>query len=183
MRARDAYAQLEEAKEGAAKPKSKDPDVQQQIQQANQKVDALWQEGKETLSIIVQGAGAEAFGAEVTYLLALCMQEQAERLQARLDLARRTGKGNVAEEQGLVQKAWGDALGWWQTYASDPVNTRVSGAASAVVAARRLQARAHEALGQREDAIKLLEDLSGALSAEEKVSRLYQAQQLKKRGP
>lgn len=181
-RARDAYAQLEAAKQ-ATKPGAAELDAQQQVQEASRKVENLWKEGGNDLVALVQGAGAQAFGAEATYLLALCMQEQAERLQARSDQARRSGKGDLDDRREQAEKAWKDALGWWQTYASDPVQAKVFGAEAAEAAVRRLQARAHEALGEREEAIKLLPDRSGSLSEDEIVARAYLVQQLTKRVP
>src|SRR5262249_38479131 len=65
------------------------------------------------LGIWVEGNVADSLGAEVTYLMALCKHEQAERLQTRLDLAGRAGKPPPAEDREAARKAWKDAAGWW----------------------------------------------------------------------
>src|SRR5262249_45957124 len=45
----------------------------------------LWMEGEKYWSVVLEGAAAQPLLEEVTYQLALCRHERAERLQARLD--------------------------------------------------------------------------------------------------
>src|SRR5262249_12398750 len=120
----------------------------------------------------LDGLAARIRGHEVTYLLALCKQEQAERLQARLERLRREGKATDDDVQA-AKSAWTDAQEKWELHASEQPPP------PAAAAARLLHARALERLGQRDQARPLLEDLSGDLTPLEQTARLYLARQLR----
>jgi hypothetical protein len=111
----------------------------------------------------------------VDYLLALCKQEQAERLQFQRDEADRQKKSSSGAEAKALADAWKSASSWWQSYLNEHAS------APAAPAARLLRARALQALGDRAGATALLGDLTGVSSNLEKAARLYLAEQLKGR--
>lgn len=162
--ARSAHADLLRAQKAAAGPLEKDADVQE----AQRRVDEVWKQGKEPLAQLLAAAMAEPLGAEMTFRVALIKQEQAERLQAKMN---RLGRPLTSAEAKSVRDAWNNAVEWWLTFTQE----YPGGAA----ASRALHARALEALGDRKAAIALLEDLSGRLTTMDKIARLYRAQQLK----
>src|SRR5205823_3586784 len=100
------------------------------------------------------------------------MQEQAERQQAKLTRRRADSKAGEPADEKAAQDAWTDAAHWWQAYLAEYPS------APAAAEARRHLARVRAALGQREQAIALLKDLSGEMAGLEKTARLYEAQAL-----
>jgi hypothetical protein len=58
--------------------------------------------------LLIERASAEPIAAEVTYQMALCKHEQAERLQ-RL-------AGNDPAERETLHKAWQNAESWWNNF-------------------------------------------------------------------
>lgn len=167
---------------------ARDPAGRAALDQARAQLDAVWKEGEEVLTILLQGRTADVQLPDATYLLALCKQEQAERLQSALDGARAAGRPAPRADEEAAREAWADASSWWAQYAAD---LSASGAApgggrgrmvarGSAAAARLLHARAHEALGERAEGRRLLEDLSGGLTGPEQTARLYLARQLPK---
>ena len=144
----------------------------QDLAAANARILELWKNA-EPVYVLLAGSVARPRGAAVTYQLALCKQEEAERRQARLDLLARAGLAAPPAEAAAARTAWKSALHWWVRYAEEYPSS------SAHAAARQLQARATEMLGDAAGAAALLEDLSGNLTALEKVSQRYQARRLK----
>ncbi|HEY8505000.1 MAG TPA: hypothetical protein VIL46_10495 [Gemmataceae bacterium] len=63
--------------------------------------------------LLLERSMAEQLGLRATFLLAVCMQERAERLQARLD---RPGKGVKPPAREDVLDAWKNAQDWWEQY-------------------------------------------------------------------
>jgi hypothetical protein len=144
----------------------------QDQEEAARAIAELWNHA-EPVEILLQGAIAVPRLAEITYQLGLCKQEQAERLQARLDLA--AGKGEAAADPADVEKAraiWRDALGWWKEFAE-----QYSGE-DAYPASRRLRGRAQAVLGDRQGAVASWKDLSGDMTDLEKLASLYRARRL-----
>jgi hypothetical protein len=139
--------------------------------------DQVKKSGAKMLGLLVDGSAAESRATQASYLLALCLHEQAERLQARADrLARATPAADPAElkaAQEAARGAWKDTAGWWNSYTQEHPVSPFS------VPARLWQARAREALGNRERALSLLEDSSGENSAFQKAARFYLARRLK----
>jgi hypothetical protein len=116
---------------------------------------------------LVYKAIADAMDPEVIYLLALCKQEEAERLRAR---QARSG----AQDQGFKQ-SWESAASWWVTFLEYY-------ASHANATSARIQlACARQALGQREEAAGILEELAAKLSGPEKVGCIYLARKWKGR--
>jgi hypothetical protein len=114
------------------------------------------------VSVVIQAAAAEPMSDAVTYLLALCKHEQAERVQTR-----------VAASAKGAENAWRSAVDWWSNYLSD--FPRGSG----MPAARGHLARAKLALEQRAEAAALLVDVTEQpLTNLEKTGRLYLARQI-----
>jgi hypothetical protein len=148
--------------------------------QARAQVEAVWKEGQEPLMVLLEGRSAQVRTADVTYLLGLCKQETAERLQARVDRA--GGKAPEADVQA-AQEAWKDAVMWWQNYESDLAALladlpEAANYRSGAAAARLLHARARLALGEPAAARALLEDTSGDLTPLEQSGRLFLVRQL-----
>jgi hypothetical protein len=125
------------------------------------------------VQILIQGTAAGPLSGEVTYFLALCKQEQAERLQTHIDFQANRAKAAKSNEIKTAQKSWESAAGWWNTYLNSEFPLSTPGAA------RTNLARARFCLGDKTGARTLLEDLAGELTPLEKTGRLYQAKQIK----
>jgi hypothetical protein len=111
----------------------------------------LWKNSGLVVALL-QAAAAEPMSWEVTYLLALCKQEQAERNPTKPGV-------------------WASAADWWRTYLEEYGHT------PSAPAARFHQARVIQAMGQRDAAVAFLQDLSGSLTENEKAGRLWLARQ------
>lgn len=174
-RAIEAYSDLGRAEE-ASKLKGDEPAAAGAVSNAKERVNQLWSRPQsDPVSALLQLSMAEPMLERIVYLLALCKQEQAERLQAKQDHLARPNKSLPAAEVRALTDAWKSAAGWWRSYLNEHAS------APAAPAARLLYARALQALGQREAAIALLENLSGVSVDLEKTARLYLAKQLKTR--
>jgi hypothetical protein len=146
----------------------------QEKEEAAGAVAELWKDA-DAAHVLLHGAIAGARTAEIIYQLGLCKQEQAERLQARLDRAARKAPPTPAEAE-KVQVAWRDALGWWKEFIEQyPTALRNTGGQSA---ARRLRGRAQAMLGDRPGAEASWQDLSAPMTELEKVACLYRARLL-----
>jgi hypothetical protein len=169
----EAQANLTRAQRGGAR----DSSGQAAVEEARAQLDRAWKEGGEVVGTLVEGKIAEVQLPDVTYLLALCKQEQAERLE------RQRHRGGTAADAQAVRDAWADATSWWDQYAADLAATDRAvvqlARRGSPAAARLLDARAHEARGQRDEAARLLQDPSD-LTTLEQTARLYLAHQLKK---
>jgi hypothetical protein len=169
-----AYAnQLRRAKGGSP----------QEQEEAAKAVEELWGiEKVEPVFLLLTGALARPRGAEVTIQLGLCKQEQAERMQARLDLLSRGGAKPSAADLRKLQDAWRDALGWWNDFdAHYPKATDKEAEVNLDrdrATVRRLRGRAEQALGEAQAALKDWQDVSGPMSEPEKVALLYCARRL-----
>jgi hypothetical protein len=130
-------------------------------------------EAAQPVLILIHGTAAGPLMGDVTYFLALCKQELAERLQAHIDYQASHSKSAKPNETKTAQKAWESAAGWWTTYLNSDAPLGTPGAARANLA------RARICLGDKAGARGLLEDLSGELTPLEKTGRLYQAKQIK----
>lgn len=108
---------------------------------------------------------------DAMYLLALCKHEQAERAQARLEAY--SGNRPQTADLKASQDAWKAAAERWRQFLEE----RSRGPYAA--AARLARARALAALGQREAAIALLENLADVPDPFEKAGRLLLAQRLR----
>jgi hypothetical protein len=172
-----AQGNLLRAEKEAARPGGKDPAARNQAQA---QADAVWKQGQEPLMVLLGGRGAQVRTCEVTYLLALCKQEMAERLQARVD---RAAAGATEADVQLARDAWKDAVLWWQNYDSDLSTLladlpEAANYRSGAAAARLLHARARAALGESAVARALLENVGGDLTPVEQTGRLYLVRQL-----
>jgi hypothetical protein len=136
---------------------------------AQQQVKALWDQGAD-VSNLIRATAAEPLESEATYQIALAKQEQAERLQTKVGKDKRDA---VNDEARAARSAWTEAAEWWTSYLREPAS------ATGALHARFLKARAVEALGKRDEAVALLEDVRGIPTAVERGGRLYLARQLK----
>jgi hypothetical protein len=178
----DAQAAVNRAKRAAARSAGKDRATEADLAEARAQLADVWKGGEETLHVLLDGRAADVQVPDGTYLLALCKQGQAERLQRQADRARRAGRPGA--EAQAAPDAWADANYWWGKYDAEPPPPSFGGQAaprrSSPAAARLLQARAQLALGQRDQAVRQLEDLSGELTGLEQTARLYLARQFRK---
>jgi hypothetical protein len=166
--AREAYAALYRAERSARGGAGTD------VTGMRAGVKALWKEAEAPLTSLFVGAGADPLNGMTTYFLALCKHEQAERAQAQLD---RSGTAGSAEAIAGARDAWRSVADWWETFLAEYPGTQGS------PNARRLLARALEALQRRDAALAMLQDLSGEPNNLEATGRLYLAEQLKKKPP
>jgi hypothetical protein len=145
----------------------------QEREAAKQRVDAIWRDPSSgPVYTLLFSAVAEARNPEVSYQLGLCSQEQAEQLQARLDLQSRA-RGAAAEDE-KTRQAWQDALSAWKQYEEDyPKHADRA-------AARLMRGRAEAMLGDWRDAVATWKKPSDSLTDLEKLASLYLAQQLEK---
>jgi hypothetical protein len=124
-------------KESRAKENIRRGGTQEAVEAAMQAREQVWKSGMPTLSILVDGETAESRRAQVMYQQALCMHEQAERLQARADALAHAAPppdaGQVKTARDSAISAWKDAAGWWKTYTAGFPRTppRHPGAAAA----------------------------------------------------
>jgi hypothetical protein len=164
-RAVEVYGTLLRLGAASANPRGKTVVDANEVKAAKDQVTLLWANARSVYGLI-QRAAAGPMSEDITFLLALCKQEQAERTLTR---QQRPGsnKATSAAEVKAAQAVWKPAAGWWETYLDE--HPRDPSAPTA----RLFRARALEALGQREAAARLLEDLSGDLTPLEKTARLY----------
>jgi hypothetical protein len=189
-----ATADLIRAEQAAGGRGAKDPDVQE----AKSNLEQAWKSGQRQLGLLLLAARAEPLGSEVTYQLALCKHEQAERVQNRL--VRAGGGPAAAEAREAARTAWRDAAYWWTKYedgyplTADGVLTRLrrirqiqslprsesarplleylSRDLTAAVSARFSHACALEHLGERERAVSLLDSFARELRTVEETEDL-----------
>jgi hypothetical protein len=153
------------------------PTAPRQAIESSPEIQALWKgETARPLIVLIDGAIAGPRLAEVLYLLGLCKQDQAEQIQARLDLQARTA--GAAPDASDVQKAketWKNAVNWWKKYQEDyPKGAQA-------VAVRRMLGRARAMLGDVPGAVAQWEDLAEPMTEQEKVAVLYLARQVQKK--
>lgn len=80
-------------------------------QEARGHMEQLWKDGAPYVSALMSAATAEPQGSEVTYHLALCKHELAQRAEAR-------SAGSAAARE-KAEDAWKEAVYWWERYGND----------------------------------------------------------------
>jgi hypothetical protein len=83
------------------------------LAQTNREIDEAWQHG-EPLLLLLEGATSQVRLAETAYLLALCKQEEAERIQSRLDLLSGARVKISPDEAKQAASAWSAAKDNWE---------------------------------------------------------------------
>jgi hypothetical protein len=147
---------------------------------AQREILKLWAANAEANALLA-GSIASQRRPEITYLLALVKQEQAEQLQQRLQAS---GPANAGETRAATA-AWKAADEWWRRYAEEYAN------GAAIAAIRRPRGRCQMLAGNWEGAVAVWEDLSDPVAVSplekiqpltplEKVGNLYLADQLRK---
>jgi hypothetical protein len=164
---------------------------------AAQAINAVWREEEASyVYVLLTGGIALPRKAEVTYLLGVCKQQQAELLQARLDM--QSSSPDAADTES-ARDAWTDALGWWKIYLAENPKGPPPPAflqrgreewdkylakyptGSVPAAVRQMRGRALAELGETDAAIASLEDLTEPMTPLQKVAALYQAKLLHKK--
>ncbi len=111
MKARSVYEKLLLARgRQAANPVA--------LNEAEQAVERFWKEEATTFGALVDLAVAEAGLAESTYFIAVCLHEQAERVQLQLERSMSDPKlsATVAAMKQKAAEAWQESKGWWVRY-------------------------------------------------------------------
>ncbi|HTU93269.1 MAG TPA: tetratricopeptide repeat protein [Gemmataceae bacterium] len=148
----------------------------QERQQAEQRVKKLWQ-GSASLPvhILLNSSVAAARNPEVAYQLGLCNQEQAEQLQARLDLQARAGLTPHRPDVENAESAWQKALENWKSFEEEyPTHPDIA-------AVLRLRGRAESMLGDHKAAIASWRNAAERSTSDlETIAALYLAQQWEK---
>jgi hypothetical protein len=142
------------------------------LNQVNRTIDALWMKAS-PVAILLYGASSAPRDAEVTYQLGLCMQEQAEQRQARLDLLAKAGVSPAPSDVERCQQAWTDAKGWWERFTTD------FGRGTGAPPARQNRGRAEAMLGDWKAAADTWGDLSGPMEPGDKLAALNRAREAK----
>jgi hypothetical protein len=162
-----AYATL-------VKPKSS----AQEREQADKQIQKLWNDRSSyPVRLLINGAAATARNPEVAYQLCLCDQEQAEQIQARLDLQAQSGVQQYAQDVENAQKAWRNAVEHWKRFEEDYAKHPDA------AAARRLRGWAEAMLGDHPDAIASWKNVADCRTDLEKIASLYLARQWQKKHP
>jgi hypothetical protein len=161
--AREAYADQQRA-QNSGRPTAQAA--------AAKRIEALWKAAV-PVYVLLFGASSGPRDAEVTYQLGLCMQEQAEKYQAGIDLKARAGIPAASSEVERCREKWVGANGWWDRMASD------YGMSLAGPPARQNRGRAEAMLGQWEAAVVTWSDVSGPMTPLEKLAALYRARDAK----
>jgi hypothetical protein len=155
----------------ARNPKSRYAMDPMALEHAQQEKENLWVASR-PVEMLIRKISADYMAGEVTYLMASCKQEQAERAQAKLDRAGRAKRSPSSAEVSSARNAWRAAAGWWNSYLDE------FGAAHGAASARVFKARALQALGDSDAARSLLKDIPADASPFDRLARLYLAKQL-----
>jgi hypothetical protein len=155
----------------ARDPKSRNPVDPATLDKARQMKDELWTHAQ-AVQLLVQKVSAEYMSGEVAYLIALCKQEQAERIQGRIDQARKAGKSPSSGDSSSAKNSWTGAAGWWNTYLEEFPTARGASAA------RIFKARALDAFGDHSGARSVLSESTRGQPSFQTMARLYLAKQL-----
>jgi hypothetical protein len=148
---------------------------------AERQVELVWRQAEPVVTLLF-GIVAEPRGAEVTYQLGLCHQERAERLQARVELARRAGGPGPTEPERV--QAWERALSPWKEYIRgyDESRPESTVARKWVASARRRRGEGLAALGKTSEAVAAWDPKApGAMTKLEKLAAAYLAKRLEKK--
>jgi hypothetical protein len=159
-----AYANLARAKSSGER------------EQAQKQAAKLWtSRASLPIHVILNSAAAPARIPEIEYQLGLCSQEQAERIQARLNLQAQAGVKSFASDVENARDYWQRALDNWKLFEeSYPTHPDVA-------AARRLRGWAEAMLGDHKAAIASWKNVSGCRTELEKLASLYLARQWEKK--
>ena len=167
----EAYGTYLRLEKEARDPKSRYPVDPAALENARKMKDTLWAQAHPIMDLVQKSSAVYMVG-EVTYLVALCKQEQAVRAQSKVDQAKHAKKSASPADVNSAKSAWTAAAGWWNTYLEE------YGTARGASAARLFKARALCALGEPDQARALLNESSTGQSTFETIARLYLAKQL-----
>jgi hypothetical protein len=143
----------------------------------------VWKEAVAVILLLHDGI-ARTRNVDITYEIALCKHEEAERAQARLQLLEQEKKAEDADRQE-VKAAWREARQDWSTFLQD-CKARADGPrgknelamlyrSNLIAAALRLRARTAAKVGDWTDAIKDWKDPAAARTEGERLANLYHA--------
>jgi hypothetical protein len=127
---------------------------------------------EDPIAILMYGCIARFRGAAVAYQLGLCKHEQANRLQGRLDLARKAGVAND-DDVRKAREAWEQADHTWKRYLEEHPDS------PAISSAIRRRGETLLALGNRDAAAKLWQGTEGVPTDQRKLALLWLLKQPK----
>jgi hypothetical protein len=150
----------------------------QEREEAERAIKSLWSvERARPIYVILNAAVAAAREPETVYQLGLCSQEEAEQLQARLDLKAKVGSTAEPREKAKAAAAWRKAFSDWSRFEDDYPDHPDRHAV------RQMRGRAASMLGDNRSAIDLWKKVPASATALEKLGSLYLAQQWQKKHP
>ncbi len=116
----EAFAELQLIQE-EAREAGDDAGARQRLAEARSRVADLQKDNPKVMELMAYAAFERPLGEEYLYLLCLCMQDKAERLQTGLDRRRssRGPAGELARTEGDARAAWQTAQHWWANYTED----------------------------------------------------------------
>lgn len=147
----------------------------QERAEAEKQVKKLWGDRGMPVHLFLTSAAAAARNPEVEYQLGLCSQEQAEQIQARLDLQAQAGVQPHPRDVENARKGWQHAADTWKSFEEEQP-AHPDGAA-----ARRMRGWAEGMLGDHKAAIASWKNVAGCTNEMEKLAMLYLARQWEKK--
>ncbi|HZT36079.1 MAG TPA: hypothetical protein VFA15_09170, partial [Nitrososphaera sp.] len=143
---------------------------------AEKQVKTLWESPSSlAVRILINSSAAGARIPEVDYQLGLCTQEEAEQIQARLDLQARIGATALASDVEKAKGNWQHAIDNWKSFEDEYPNH------PDIFAARRLRGWAEAMVGDSKAAVTTWKKTANAPSELEKLASLFLAQQWEKK--
>jgi hypothetical protein len=140
--------------------------------EAGKRIENLWNPHTAgPIYALLFGASSGPRDEEVIYQLGLCMQEQAEQLQARVNLRSQSGSSPSSSDIERCKAKWVDAKGWWDRIATDFPRGYTG------PSARQNRGRTEAMLGNWEGAAATWADVSGPMVRAEKLAALYRSRE------
>ncbi len=145
---------------------------------AERSIKAVWGgERARPIYVIINAAAAAAREPETVYQLGLCSQEQAEQMQARLDVQAKVGVAQEPREKEKAAAAWRKALSDWRRFEEDYPDHPDRHAAS------QMRGRAASMLGDNRATMDAWQKVPASANALESLASLYLARQWQKKHP
>jgi hypothetical protein len=135
-------------------------------------INQLWKDAGPVMTMLLAGAG-QPRNAQIAYTLAQCKHEEAERMQARLNLLEKDRRADDTDRQKTAA-TWREALSAWTTFLRD-YEKHADRFRAEMVAARELRGRAQAKLGDFKAAVADWKNTAVRLLDPEKLANFYHA--------